>query len=188
MSRHPAPPSVFAPRPSRRRPFALALLGSLVVLASACGGEEDAPRPAPSPAAGTAPQASIVEVARVAGQFSALLRAVEAAGLTETLHEGGPFTVFAPTDGAFSNLPDGALEALLDDPETLAGILLHHVVPGVYTLAELRTMTELETAGGGTLQVSSTPQGLLVGGASILTADVRASNGIVHVLTEVLLP
>jgi uncharacterized surface protein with fasciclin (FAS1) repeats len=173
---------------SRRRPLTLVLLGSLAVLASGCGGDDETPRATPPAAAAATPQASIVEVAQVAGQFSALLRAVEAAGLTETLQDGGPFTVFAPTDGAFSNLPDGAMEALLEDPETLAGILLHHVVPGVHTLAELRTMTELETAGGGTLQVTSTPQGLLIGGASILTADVRASNGIVHVLTQVLVP
>ncbi|TVP43407.1 MAG: fasciclin domain-containing protein [Gemmatimonadales bacterium] len=186
MSRCPAPHDPSAPRTSRRRPLTLVLLGGLVVLAAACGGDTEAP--GPTPAAAAAPQASIVEVARVAGQFSALLRAVEAAGLTETLHDGGPFTVFAPTDGAFSNLPDGAMESLLEDPETLAGILLHHVVPGVHTLAELRNITELETAGGGTLTVTSTPQGILIGGASILTADVRASNGIVHVLTQVLLP
>ena len=176
----------------RDRSFASALsravAGSLLILVSGCGGDGENARGSAVPATMTTPQASIVETAQAAGQFSALLRAVEAAGLTETLREDGPFTVFAPTDGAFANLPDGALEALLDDPETLARILLHHVVPGVLTLAELRNMTVLETAGGGTLEVGSTPQGLLIGGANILTADVRASNGIVHVLTQVLLP
>jgi len=184
MSRCPAPHDLSAPRPSRRRPLTLVLLGSLVFFAAACGGDDEVP----APAAAAVPQASIVEVARVAGQFSALLRAVEAAGLTETLQDEGPFTVFAPTDGAFANLPDGAIESLLEDPETLTSILLHHVVPGVHTLDDLSTVTELATAGGGTLAVTSTSQGLLIGGASILTADVRASNGIVHVLTQVLLP
>jgi len=192
MSRCSTPSAAPDASPPHRRPLAsavgVAFVGSLLMALASCGGDAPAPRASASPSAGAAPQASIVEIARVAGQFSALLRAVEAAGLTQTLREDGPFTVFAPTDGAFSNLPDGAMESLLDDPETLAGILLHHVVPGVHTLAELRNMTVLETAGGGTLDVTNTPQGLLIGGASILTADVRASNGIVHVLTQVLLP
>jgi transforming growth factor-beta-induced protein len=167
---------------------AAVLLGGVLALAAACGEAEegpraDAPRSAPPPA-----QNSIVEVAQAAGQFSALLQAVEAAGLTETLQEGGPFTVFAPTDGAFSNLPEGAMEELLDNPEALADILLYHVVSGEYTLAELRDLSRLETVQGEALEISSTRQGLLIGGASILTADVRAANGIIHVMTQVLLP
>jgi uncharacterized surface protein with fasciclin (FAS1) repeats len=192
MSRRSTPPVAPDAPPPHRRPFssavALVFVGSLLLVLPSCGGDDAPPPASAAPSAEAAPQASIVEIARVAGQFSALLRAVEAAGLTETLREDGPFTVFAPTDGAFSNLPDGAMESLLDDPEALAGILLHHVVPGVHTLDELGTMTVLETAGGGTLEVTNTPRGLLIGGASILTADVRASNGIVHVLTQVLLP
>jgi uncharacterized surface protein with fasciclin (FAS1) repeats len=164
------------------------LLGGVLVLSAACGEtEEGPPREAPRTAAPPA-QNSIVEVAQAAGQFSALLQAVEVAGLTETLQEGGPFTVFAPTDGAFANLPEGALEGLLDDPEALADVLLYHVVPGEYTLAELRDVSSLETVQGEALEITSDRMGLLIDGASILTADVRAANGVIHVMTRVLLP
>jgi uncharacterized surface protein with fasciclin (FAS1) repeats len=176
------------PATSRPTGTTAVLLGGILVLAAACGEAGEGP-PADAPRSGTPPaQNSIVEVAQAAGQFSALLQAAEAAGLVETLQEGGPFTVFAPTDGAFANLPEGALESLLDDPDALADILLYHVVPGEYTLAQLRDLSRLETVQGAVLEITSTRQGLLIGGASILTADVRASNGIIHVLTQVLLP
>jgi len=176
------------PISSRHSATTAVLLGGVLVLAAACGEAEEGP-PADAPRSAAPPtQNSIVEVARAAGQFSALLQAVETAGLTETLQEGGPFTVFAPTDGAFANLPEGAMDGLLDDPEALADVLLYHVVPGEYTLAELRDLSSLETVQGEALEITSTRQGLLIGGASILTADVRAANGVIHVMTQVLLP
>ncbi len=185
----PSPPVdlVFRPRSSMTRrgaSAAVALASGLVLLLSACGDPDAAPPADAEPAQ----QNSIVDVARAAGQFSDLLRAVEAAGLTQTLEEEGPFTVFAPTDGAFAGLPDGVLEELMEDPDALADILLYHVVPGEYTEAELRELSSLETAQGGSLDLSVTREGLLIDGANILTANVGAANGIIHVITSVLTP
>ncbi len=175
------------PRPlpfSLRAP--IPVLAAALLLAAGCGDTSEA-RPGTAERAERA-QPSIVEVAQVAGQFSTLLRAAEAAGLAVTLAEDGPFTVFAPTDGAFAELPDGTLEGLLDDPEALGQILLYHVVPGTYTVADLREESELETVQGESLQLAVTPDGLTVNGTYLLTADIRASNGIVHVITSVLTP
>jgi uncharacterized surface protein with fasciclin (FAS1) repeats len=159
--------------------------GLLLVLA-ACG---EAPEPAErAPVTDRAARNSIVEVAQAAGQFSALLTAVEAAGLTETLESEGPFTVFAPTDGAFANLPDGVLDELLEDPEALSQILLYHVVPDELRIRDLREISELETAHGGHLRIAVTPQGLTVNDVYLLTSDVPAANGVIHVITSVLLP
>lgn len=163
-------------------------IAALVVLPSACGEAPDRPPAADAPSAGVADRGSIVDVAVAAGQFSSLVRAVEAAGLTETLETDGPFTVFAPTDGAFANLPDGALEGLLEDPEALSQVLLYHVVPGELMVRDLREASELETAQGEHLQVEMTPQGITIDGTYLLTSDIRASNGIIHVITSVLLP
>ncbi len=182
-------PGCRRPTPTRLRAVSPPLISTLGLLAlGACAGDQgDAPSPGAQASAERAAP-SIVGVARVAGQFSTLLAAVEAAGLTSTLEEDGPFTVFAPTDGAFANLPEGTVEGLLDDPDALATVLLHHVVPGRLTQAELRGRSELETAGGTTLQVRNTEQGITIEGTYLLTADVGASNGIVHVITSVLVP
>jgi uncharacterized surface protein with fasciclin (FAS1) repeats len=173
---------------SFRRAFALLAVIGVSFSLLACGESQEGAR-SEAPSSGT-PEArnSIVEIARVAGQFSTLLTAVEAAGLTETLQNDGPFTVFAPTDGAFANLPDGVVESLLADPEALAQILLYHVVPGALTVRELRDMAGVETAQGDDLTLEVTPQGLTINGAYLLTENIRASNGIVHVITSVLVP
>ncbi len=156
------------------------------LLLSGCGdASESAPRESDAPAAS---QNSIVDVAVAAGQFSTLLRAVEVAGLTETLEGDGPFTVFAPTDGAFADLPDGTLDALLEDPDALARILLYHVVPGELRVRDLRDLSELETAHGDMLRVADTRQGVEINGKSMLTSDISARNGIIHVMTSVLVP
>lgn len=131
---------------------------------------------------------SIVEVAQVAGQFSALIEAAQVAGLAETLHTGGPFTVFAPTDGAFSGLPEGTMDALKADPDALGQILLYHVVPGRLKVSDLRELTELETVQGSLLQIRQTDQGITINGTYLLTADVPAENGVIHVITAVLVP
>lgn len=181
---------VHAPKPLSRNGVLRSafLVPGMVLLGTACG---DAPEASPrdgTRGAPSQPRHSIVEVAQVAGQFSTLLAAVDAAGLTETLEGDGPFTVFAPTDGAFANLPEGALESLLDDPEALSRILLHHVLSGRLTTGEIRERSELETVQGGTLRVDSTPRGVTIDDTYLLTADVPASNGIIHVITSVLLP
>lgn len=180
---HPTPHAGPTHRLSRIR--RAVVLAGLAAFAVACG---DSPEPRPSDERPDRPAASIVEVAQVAGQFSALLRAAEAAGLAETLAQDGPFTVFAPTDGAFANLPEGLMDELLEDPEALANILLYHVVPGTYTVADLREESELESAQGQTLRLETTREGLTINGTYMLTSDVRASNGIIHVITRVLVP
>jgi uncharacterized surface protein with fasciclin (FAS1) repeats len=178
-----------SPSPSRHhRCFPLMAFLAGVFLLSGCGeSPETSPRDTASNADG-ARQNTIVDVAAVAGQFSTLLTAVEAAGLTETLRDDGPFTVFAPTDGAFAELPDGLVDELLEDPDALAQILLYHVVPGEYTVRDLREISELETVEGSMLRIDDQARGLTVNGATMLTSDIRAANGIVHVLTTVLVP
>ena len=177
------PPKCFS---LRRSAASLSTLAALAIVLSACGDS-----PPPRQQAGTTAQRSlgdIVDVAQVAGQFSTLLAAVEAAGLTATLRGEGPFTVFAPTDGAFSGLPEGTVEALLANPEALAQVLLYHVVPGTLKVADLRGLSEVETAQGGRLSLVTTQQGLTINGAYLLTSDVSASNGVIHVITAVLTP
>jgi transforming growth factor-beta-induced protein len=126
----------------------------------------------------------IVETASAAGSFKTLLAAVEAAGLTETLKGDGPFTVFAPTDEAFGNLPEGTVEELLkpENRERLVSILTYHVVPGLVLLGK----KDLTTVEGDPVLVQ--PDGVTVNGAKVLALDIQASNGVIHVIDRVLLP
>ncbi len=130
---------------------------------------------------------NIVETARDAGSFTTLLAAVDAAGLGDTLAEGGPFTVFAPSDAAFAALPDGTVESLLADPAKLTDVLTYHVVAGRVTAADAAGLSSATTVQGSDLSVSSNG-GIHVGDASVVTADIEASNGIIHVIDRVLLP
>ncbi|TVR60281.1 MAG: fasciclin domain-containing protein [Gemmatimonadales bacterium] len=134
------------------------------------------------------PSNSIVDVAVEAGQFNTLLTAVEAAELTPTLQHDGPFTVFAPTDEAFDQLPDGAVTDLLQDIEQLTAVLLYHVVPGTLSAEEVADRSELETAGGEMLTVSVENGTVFVNGAQVIATDVEADNGVIHVVDGVLMP
>ena len=131
--------------------------------------------------------ADIVDTAVSAGQFKTLVKAVQAAGLVDTLKGPGPFTVFAPTDAAFAKLPAGTLEALLADKQKLAGILTYHVVPGKLMAADVLAARELQTAQGGSLAVD-TSKGARIGAANIVLTDITTSNGVIHVIDTVLLP
>ena len=130
---------------------------------------------------------NIVETARDAGSFTTLLAAVDAAGLGETLAEGGPFTVFAPTDEAFAELGAGTVESLLADPAKLADVLTYHVVPGRVSAAEAAVMSSAPTVQGTDLPLAANG-GVEVGDAHVVTADIEASNGVIHVIDRVLLP
>ncbi len=130
---------------------------------------------------------NLVETAAAAGNFQTLLAAAEAAGLAETLAEGGPFTVFAPTDQAFAALPPGLLDAALSDRELLATILLYHVVPGRVRAADLTDGQIVTTAEGRPVRITL-QDGARINGTSIIATDVEASNGIIHVIDAVLLP
>lgn len=134
-------------------------------------------------------QKDIVATAVEAGQFKTLAKALDAAGLVETLQGPGPFTVFAPTDKAFAQLPEAQLKALLkpENREKLAAILTYHVVAGEVPASEARRLDKATTVEGSDVLISARG-GLSVDGASVVKADVRASNGIIHVIDKVMLP
>lgn len=136
------------------------------------------------------PKADIVDTAVAAGSFSTLVAAVEAAGLVDTLKGDGPFTVFAPTDDAFAALPEGTVASLLEEgnKDQLVAILTYHVVPGKVMAADLAGQAiEADTVNGKTLSVDGT-DGVTVNGAMVTSADVEASNGVIHVIDTVLIP
>jgi uncharacterized surface protein with fasciclin (FAS1) repeats len=135
--------------------------------------------------------ADIVETAASAGNFTTLLAAVEAAGLADVLKGEGPFTVFAPTDAAFEKLPEGTVESLLEprNREQLQEILTYHVVPGRIMSSDLAGQsTTAETVEGGELEIDATGSGVMVEGATVTQADIAASNGVIHVIDQVMLP
>jgi transforming growth factor-beta-induced protein len=136
-------------------------------------------------------KSTITDVARSAGQFQTLLAALEAAGLTETLAGDGAFTVFAPTDKAFAQLPAGTVEDLLkpENREKLQGILKYHVVPGALKAEDVVKLKKANTAEGGSLRITkSKKEGVRVNKAKILQTDIVATNGVIHVIDSVLLP
>ncbi len=129
----------------------------------------------------------IVDTAVDAGSFTTLVAAVEAAGLVDTLKGEGPFTVFAPTDEAFAALPEGTVEGLLADPEMLASILTYHVVPGKVMSTDLTNDMTATTVNGADVTIM-TEGGVMVNEANVVTPDVEASNGVIHVIDAVILP
>ncbi len=139
----------------------------------------------------TAPARDIVQTAVAAGQFNTLAKALEAAGLVETLKGEGPFTVFAPTDEAFAKLPAGTLENLLkpENKAQLAAILSYHVVPGRLMAADVVKQKTLKTVQGSSLRVSlKGGSNVLVDNARVVQTDIRCSNGVIHVIDSVVLP
>jgi len=134
-------------------------------------------------------KADIVDTAVAADDFNTLVTAVQAAGLVETLKGDGPFTVFAPTDAAFAALPDGALEGLLADKDQLAAVLTYHVVPGKVMAADIAGKSlAVATVQGGEVAIDATGDTPTINGASIVTTDVVASNGVIHIIDAVILP
>jgi transforming growth factor-beta-induced protein len=134
------------------------------------------------------PVLDIPGTAAAAGVFSTLLAAVEAAGLLGTLQSAGPFTVLAPTDEAFAALPEGTVEALLADPETLADILLYHVIVGDVRAAQVVTLSEATMANGGTVSIAVENGGVRVNDSNVVATDIEATNGVIHVIDAVLIP
>jgi uncharacterized surface protein with fasciclin (FAS1) repeats len=135
--------------------------------------------------------ADIVDTAVGAGQFNTLARALNAAGLVDTLKGPGPFTVFAPTDEAFKNLPAGTLEDLLkpENKQKLVEVLTYHVVPGKIMSSDISgKKMDVETVEGSTLAVDASSGGVMVDNAKVVSADVAADNGVIHVIDTVVLP
>jgi len=133
--------------------------------------------------------ADIVDTA-VAAKFNTLVAAVKAAGLVETLKGKGPFTVFAPTDEAFAALPEGTVANLLkpENKDQLVKILTYHVVPGKVPAAKVIQSKELKTVAGQPLKVSVSDDGVKVDNAKVVKADIKTTNGIIHVIDAVVLP
>jgi len=137
-----------------------------------------------------APEKDIVDTAVSAGSFKTLVAAVQAAGLVETLKGKGPLTVFAPTDEAFAKLPAGTVESLLK-PENLGklqAILTYHVVPGQVTASQVVALKSAKTANGRELQINVADGKVMVDNAQVVSTDIMASNGLIHVIDTVVIP
>lgn len=141
-----------------------------------------------TPASAQMAQGDIVDVAVEAGSFTTLAAALEAAGLVDVLKGEGPFTVFAPTDEAFAKLPEGTVEALLQDKEKLTAILTYHVVPGAVMAADVVGLDEAGTVNGATIDISVWDGTVKVNDATVTATDITASNGVIHVIDTVILP
>ena len=132
----------------------------------------------------------IVQTAVSNGSFSTLVAALQATGLEETLKGDGPFTVFAPTDEAFAKLPAGTVDNLLlvENRDQLISILTYHVVAGEVTSAEVVKLSSATTVNGQDVQIRTQDGAVMINGATVAAADVMASNGVIHVIDEVILP
>ena len=131
----------------------------------------------------------IVDVAASNKSFSTLVAAVKAAGLVETLKGEGPYTVFAPTDEAFAKLPKGTLESLLkpENKQKLVAILTYHVIPGKVMAKDVKS-GKVKTASGSSFKMKVSKKGVLVDNAKVVATDVKADNGVIHVIDTVILP
>jgi uncharacterized surface protein with fasciclin (FAS1) repeats len=143
---------------------------------------------APATADAQMAQDDIVTTAVEAGSFNTLAAALEAAGLVGVLQGEGPFTVFAPTDEAFAKLPEGTVESLLADKEALTRVLTYHVVAGRVTSSQVVELNQAETVAGLMAPIEVRSGDVYVAGAKVVTADVQASNGVIHVIDSVMLP
>ena len=130
---------------------------------------------------------NIVETATTAGSFKTLVAAVTAAGLGATLSGPGPFTVFAPTDEAFAQLPAGTVEGLLKDIPKLTQILTFHVVPGKLMAADVVKLTSAKTVQGQNVTIDA-KNGVKINDAMVITPNIEADNGVIHVIDRVILP
>jgi uncharacterized surface protein with fasciclin (FAS1) repeats len=132
----------------------------------------------------------IVETAIAAGSFKTLAKALQAADLVETLKGKGPFTVFAPTDEAFAKLPPETLNDLLkaENKQKLQRILTYHVVPGRVSAADVVKLRTVKSVSGDTIDIKANAGSVMVDSARVVTTDVQASNGVIHVIDSVILP
>ena len=121
-------------------------------------------------------------------QFSTLLTALKAAGLDKTLAGSGPFTVFAPTNAAFAKIPKATLTALLNNKAQLTKVLTYHVVAGSRMDDSLSRLKSVKTVEGSSIMISTVGQNIMVNKAKVTKADIRASNGVIHIIDTVLMP
>jgi uncharacterized surface protein with fasciclin (FAS1) repeats len=134
---------------------------------------------------------NIVETAIDAENFTTLVKAVQAADLVDTLSGPGPFTVFAPTDAAFSKLPSGTLESVLEDKQRLTKILTYHVVSGKYMASDVKKLKSVATVQGESVTVEVHRlfhRGVKINDAQVIHPDIECTNGVIHVIDSVLMP
>lgn len=130
---------------------------------------------------------TLMDALEAAGEYTTLVSALDAAGFDQPLSVDGPFTLFAPTDEAFDALPEGQLEAIMQDPAALEGLLGFHLVPGEYAANDLSTVETLETAFGQTVTVTVDGEVVGVNNATVLHSHIEADNGIIHAVDAVIL-
>jgi len=130
---------------------------------------------------------NIVETAVEAGNFETLVAAIKAAGLVDVLSGDGPFTVFAPSDDAFTKVPKEMLDATMADKDKLTDILKYHVVSGKMAAKDVANEKELRTLQGGMIKVDAS-DGVKINNSKVIKTDIECSNGIIHVIDSVLMP
>jgi uncharacterized surface protein with fasciclin (FAS1) repeats len=143
---------------------------------------------AASPAAAARQDKDIVDTATAAGDFTTLTKLLKKAGLVSALRQPGPYTVFAPTDAAFAKVPKGKLNALLHNRKKLRAVLLYHVVGKKLAASDVVKLKRAKTLNGKQVRFRVRGGNVYVNGARVTTADVAASNGVIHVINRVLLP
>ena len=164
------------------RTVRIALILAAVTAISATGA------PASAQQAGTAQEADIVDTAVAAGSFDTLAKLLERARLVDTLKSEGPFTVFAPTDAAFAKVPKNKLDALLRNRRKLRRVLLYHVAAGQLEAADVVQRWSIRTLNGRKVRVRVRDSNVFLDRAQVVTPDVMASNGVIHVIDRVLIP
>ncbi len=163
-----------------------ALAATAAVGVAAVGSTASA-RPSAEPARASQSK-NIVQTAVAAGQFKTLASLLKQAGLAGTLQAKGPYTVFAPTDAAFDKVPKSTLQALGKDKAKLRSVLLYHVAKGRLDAAKVVKRTSVKTLNGKSVRIRVKDGKVTVGGARVVTPDVKASNGVIHVINKVLIP
>jgi len=158
--------------------FTAALAATLLLAGTVFAGQHEAD------------EMDIVDTAVANGNFTTLAAALQAGDLITTLKSDGPFTVFAPTDEAFAKLPDGTVEMLLlpENKDQLVAILTYHVVPGEVDASEVVKLNSAATANGSDVAISVREESVFINDSRVLTTDIYASNGVIHVVDTVILP
>jgi transforming growth factor-beta-induced protein len=176
-----------------RKLFVILAILFIGILVAGCTSQPPAPVVTPTPTAAPTtaapPMKTIVETAVADGRFTTLVAAVQAAKLDGALSGPGPFTVFAPTDDAFKNLPPGTVESLLKEPEgQLKQILLYHVVDGKVMAADVVKLSSAKTLQGSNVNITVKEGIVKINDATVTITDIQTKNGVIHVIDKVLIP
>ena len=171
-----------------RRIRTILAVSAASAVALAAAGPASAGAPADRAATTAAAEKNIVETAVAAGKFTTLTALLNQAGLAPTLQNEGAFTVFAPTDAAFAKVPKATLDALAKDKAKLRAVLLYHVAKDKLTAAKAVKRSSIKTLNGQRVRIRVRDGRVYAGGARVTTPDVLASNGVIHVISKVLIP